>query len=43
MWEILLEMERFKYQAGEKDRGAVPPVLDLAKACERVRLLVVST
>ena len=41
VWEILMEMERFKYQAGEEDLGAVALVLDLAKAFERVSLLVV--
>ena len=35
------KMERFKYQAGEKDQGAVALVLGLAKAFERVRLPVV--
>ena len=39
--EILLVMERFKYQAGEKDQGMVALVLDLAKAFERVSFLVV--
>ena len=24
MWEILLEMERFKYQAGEEDQAVGP-------------------
>ena len=32
VWEILMEMERFKYRAGEGDVGAVALVLDLAKA-----------
>ena len=41
VWEILLEMERFKYRAGEDDLGAVALVLDLAKAFERVSLPVV--
>ena len=40
VWEILLEMEKFKCQAGEKDQGAVALVLDLAKAFERVSLPV---
>ena len=39
MWEILLEMERFNYQAEEKYQGAA--ALDLAKAFERVSLPVV--
>ena len=39
--EILMEMERFKYRAGEEDLGAVALVVDLAKAFERVSLLVV--
>ena len=41
MWEILLDMERFKFQAREKDQGAAALVLDLAKAFERVGLPVV--
>ena len=36
-----MEMERFKYRAGEEDVRAVALVLDLAKAFERVRLPVV--
>ena len=36
-----MEMERFKYRAGEEELGAVTLVLDLAKAVERVSLLVV--
>ena len=36
-----MEMERFKYRAGEEDLGAVGLVLDLAKAFERVSLPVV--
>ena len=36
-----MEMERFKYRAGEEDVGAVALVLDLAKAVERVSLPVV--
>ena len=38
VWEILLEMERFKYRAGQEDLGAVALVLDLAKAFEQVSL-----
>ena len=41
VWEILMEMERFNGKAREEDQGAVALVLDLAKAFERVRLLVV--
>ena len=41
VWEILLEKEKFKYRAGEKDQGASALVLDLAKAFERVSLPVV--
>ena len=41
VWEILLEMQRFKYRAGEGDLGAVTLVLDLAKAFERISLPVV--
>ena len=36
VWEILMEMERFKNRAGGGDLGAVALVLDLAKAFERV-------
>ena len=32
MWETLLEMERFRYQAGETYQGAIALVLDLAKS-----------
>ena len=39
--KILLEKERFRYQAGEKDQGAVALVLDMATAFERVSLPVV--
>ena len=39
-WEVLMEMERFKYRAGEEDLGTVALVLDLAKAFERVILPV---
>ena len=38
-WEILMDMERFNGKAKEEDQGAV--ALDLAKAFERVSLLVV--
>ena len=38
VWEILIEMERFKDRAGEEGLGAVAFVLDLAKAFERIRL-----
>ena len=41
VWEILMEMERFTYRAGEEDWGAVALVLDVAKAFERVILPVV--
>ena len=41
MWQILLEMERFNGKAKEEDQGALALVLDLAKALERVSLLVV--
>ena len=40
VWEILMEMERFG-KAKEEDQGAVALLLDLAKAFERVSLLVV--
>ena len=40
VWEILMEILRFKYRAVEKDLGAVALVLDLAKAFERVSLPV---
>ena len=40
VWEIQMEMERFKYHAGEKVQGAVAVVLDLAKAFEPVSLPV---
>ena len=39
--ETLLEMDRCYYRAGEKDRGAISLVLDLAKALMRFRRLVV--
>ena len=35
VWEIMTEMERFKYR-GEEELGAVAFMLDLAKAFERV-------
>ena len=38
-----MEMERFKYQAGEEVLGAVAVVMDLANANERISLLVVWT
>ena len=41
VWEILLKMETFKYQAGEQDQGAVALILDVATASERVGLPVV--
>ena len=41
VWEVLMEMERFKCRAGEEDHGVVALVLDLAKAFERVSLPVV--
>ena len=41
VWEVLMEMERFNGRAKAEDRGAVALVLDLAKAFERVSLLVV--
>ena len=40
-WEVLMEMERPHAKAKAKDQGAVAPVLDLAKAPERVSLPVV--
>ena len=39
--EMLMEMERFKYRAGEEDLGAVALVLYLARGSERVSLPVV--
>ena len=36
-----MEMERLNYRAGEEDLDALALVLDLAKAFERVSLLVV--
>ena len=41
MWELLLEMERFSGKAKEEDEGALSLVPYLAKAFERVSLLVV--
>ena len=41
VWEILMEMDRFGGRAKEEEQGAVALVLDLAKAFERVSLLVV--
>ena len=41
MWEVLLEMERFHYHAGERTQGAIALVFDLSKAFVRVSLLVV--
>ena len=38
--EILLEMDRCYYCAGEKDRGAISLVFDFAKALMRFRLVV---
>ena len=40
VWEMLMEMERFKYRSGEEDLGAAALVLVLAKAFERVSLPV---
>ena len=41
VWETLLEMERFNYDTGERDQGAIALVLDMAKSFERVSLPVV--
>ena len=41
VWEILMEMERFKCRAGEEDFGEVALVLNLAKPFERVSLPMV--
>ena len=41
MWEVMMEMERFDGRAKAEDQEAVALVLDLAKAFERVSLLVV--
>ena len=41
VWETLLDMERIKYSAGERDQGAIALVLHLSKAFERVGLPVV--
>ena len=35
VWVTLLEVEKSKYHAGERDQGAIALVLDLAKAFER--------
>ena len=41
VWEVFMEMDRYRERAGREDQGAVVLVLDLAKAFERVRLPVV--
>ena len=41
VWEVLMEMKRFNGRAKADDQGAATLVLDLAKAFERVGLLVV--
>ena len=41
VWEVLMEMGRFNGKAKEEDQGASALVLNLAKAFERVSLLVV--
>ena len=41
VWEVLVEVERYKYSAGKEEQGAVALVQDLAKAFERVSLLAV--
>ena len=41
VWEVLMEMERFTGKAKAEDQGAVALVLNLAKAFERISLLVV--
>ena len=41
VWEVLMEMERYRYRAGKEDQGASALLLDLAKAFERVTLPVV--
>ena len=41
VWEVLMEMETFSAKAKAEEQGAVALVLDLAKAFERVSLLVV--
>ena len=41
VWEVLMEMERFRGKAKAEDQGAVALVLDLAKTFERVSLPVV--
>ena len=42
VWETVLDMERFDHCANEKDQGAITVLLDVADACERVSLPVVS-
>ena len=41
MWELLLEIEKFRHHAGEIEQGAVALVMELAKAFERVSLPIV--
>ena len=41
VWEVLMEMERFNGRTRAEDQGTVALVLDLAKASDRVSLLVV--
>ena len=41
VWEVLMEVERYKKSAGKEEQGAVALVQDLAKAFERVSLLAV--
>ena len=41
VWEVLMEMERFYGRTRAEDQGTVALVLDLAKASDRVSLLVV--
>ena len=33
LWEVLMEMERFKHRAGEEDQGAVALVLGFRAVC----------
>ena len=40
-WATLEELERFNCHAGERDQGAIAPVLDLAQGFGRVSLPVV--
>ena len=42
VWEVLMEMERYRFRVGKKDRGAAALVLDLVKSFERVSLPVFS-